>query len=183
MATSPKRPMMPAYFLQGSFSKTHFPRRHIMMLNAVLGRAHSAVGQGIRYKLGKGGMNPGSPTPAAGMQCDCTGFVAWCFGFSRKMTEHFYVQFNNGWFETTAVWTDIGTSTGILEESQSRQGAVIVFPDSNGHQGHIGIILDDTHVVHCSKGNDTKFGDSIQVTDLAVFQKPNRRIGWLVGLT
>jgi hypothetical protein len=153
-----------------------------MMLDAVLARAHSAVGQGVRYKLGKGGMNPGSPTPAAGGQCDCTGFVAWCFGFSRKMTEHFYVNFNGGWFETTAVWTDVGKSTGILEESQSRPGAVIVFPDSNGRQGHIGIILDNTHVVHCSKGNDTKFGDAIQVTDLTVFQQPNRRIGWLAGL-
>ena len=88
-----------------------------MQVAAVLARANSAVGQGIRYKLGKGGMSPGSPTPASSSQCDCTGFVAWCLGFSRKLTEHFYVQFNGGWFETTAVWTDIGSSVGIFEPS------------------------------------------------------------------
>ena len=65
-----------------------------MELTAVLARAHSSVGQGIRYKLGRGGMYPGSPTPAAANLCDCTGFVAWCLGFSRKMTERFYVNFN-----------------------------------------------------------------------------------------
>ncbi len=154
-----------------------------MQVAAVLGRANSAVGQGIRYQLGKGGMNPGSPTPAVGNKCDCTGFVAWCLGFSRKLNDRFYVEFNGGWFETTAVWTDIGTNVGILEPSNKRSGAIIVYPDSAGHQGHIGILIDATHVVHCSKGNDTSTGDAIQITALTVFnQNSKTRVGWLHGL-
>jgi hypothetical protein len=153
-----------------------------MVVDAVIARAHSAVGQGIRYKLGKGGMNPGSPTPAAGGGCDCSGFVAWCLGFSRKLDEAFYRNFNGGWFETTAVWTDIGSSVGLFDEVTKRPGAVIVYPDADGGQGHIGILIDATHVAHCSKGNDTRTGDAIQVTGLTVFNKPNARVGWLLGL-
>lgn len=154
-----------------------------MQVSAVLARAQGATSLGIRYKLGKGGMNPGSPTPAAGGECDCTGFVAWCFFMSRKTNEHFYVTFNQGWFETTAIWTDIGSSAGIFEPTQKKPGAIVVFPDGNGHQGHIGIIVDNTHVVHCSKSNDTQFGNAIRVTGLNVFSgNSNARFGWLHGL-
>ena len=154
-----------------------------MEVAAVLARANSAVGQGIRYDLGKGGMRPGSPTPAASNKCDCTGFVAWFFVFCRKMTEHFYVQFNGGWFETTAVWTDISRTVGIFEETTKKPGAVIVFPDAHGSQGHIGIIVDATHVVHCSKSNDTQHGDAIRVTSLNIFTgNPQSKYGWLHGL-
>ena len=72
---------------------------------------------------------------------------------SRKMTDVFYMTFNNGWFETTAVWTDIGNSVGIFAQiHEESPGAVIVFPDADGHQGHMGIILgNDRVVVHCSQ--------------------------------
>lgn len=66
-----------------------------MDIEAVVGRAMSAVNQGIRYKLGKGGMNPGSPTPAASGQCDCSGFVAWCLFMSRKTDQSFYMSYRN----------------------------------------------------------------------------------------
>jgi len=139
---------------------------------------------GIRYGLGKGGMNPGSPTPASNGLCDCSGFVAWSLGFSRKINERFYVRFNNGWFETTAVWTDIASPVGILEEiDKPRAGAVVVYPDRDGHQGHIGILVDDDKVVHCSMGNDRAFGNAIQVTNTDVFNKPIARYGWLHGLS
>ncbi len=156
-----------------------------MRVDAVLARAVSATGLGIRYKLGKGGMNPGSPTPGVSGQCDCTGFAAWALGFSRLLGDRFYVHFNGGWFETTAVWTDIASSAGILEPIPGpTPGAVVVYPDANGHQGHIGIVLDAGNVVHCSSGNDRKFGNAIQITDPAVFQNnPASRFGWLHGLS
>lgn len=155
-----------------------------MDVEAVVARALSATGQGIRYKLGKGGMKPGNPMPDAGGQCDCSGFVAWCLGMSRMTKQAFYVQYNGGWIETTAVWTDIGKSVGIFEQlAAPKRGAIVVFPDAGGAQGHIGVLTSATKVVHCSKGNDTKFGDAIRETDLTVFKKPNARYGWYVGLT
>ena len=154
-----------------------------MELAAVMARAHAAAAQGIRYKLGKGGMNPGSPTPGSGGQCDCSGFVAWCLGMSRQTNEHFYRQFNGGWIETTAVWTDIGSSVGIFSNVQKRPGAIVVYPDANGREGHIGIIIDPSHVMHCSKGNDTQYGNAIRITSLTLFNNnPHTRLGWLHGL-
>jgi hypothetical protein len=154
-----------------------------MQVAAVLGRANSAVNQGTRYGLGKGGMHPGSPTPAAGGKCDCSGFAAWCLGMSRQTSDQFYKHFNGGWIETTAVWTDIGSSTGIFDQiKEMRPGAVIVYPDKNGHQGHIAIVMDANHIAHCSMGNDKKFGDAIKITDPGVFNGKGSRIGWLVGL-
>lgn len=154
-----------------------------MHVSAVMARAHSSLNQGTRYKLGKGGMSPSGGTPAAGGYCDCTGFVAWCLGFSRKLNERFYLEFNGGWFETTAVWTDIDSPVGIFETSARKTGAVLVYPDSSGRQGHIDLLIDTKHVVHCSSGNDAQFGDAVQVTKLDVFtSNPATRVGWLHGL-
>jgi hypothetical protein len=154
-----------------------------MQVEAVLARANAAVSQGIRYKLGRGGMNPGSPTPGSDGECDCSGFVAWCLGMSRQTSDLFYVHFNGGWIETSAVWNDVGASTGIFDPATRRAGAVVVYPDANHHEGHIGILIDADHVVHCSKGNDTQFGNAIQITPLTVFNNnPNTRVGWLIGL-
>jgi hypothetical protein len=154
-----------------------------MQVAAVLARAHAAVAQGIRYKLGQGGMSPGSPTPGNDGQCDCSGFVAWCLGMSRHTPDQFYVHFNGGWIETTAVWTDVGQSVGIFDQTSKKPGAVVVYPDEHGHEGHIGIIVDANSVVHCSLGNDHKYGNAIQVTPLTVFSSnPKTRFGWFVGL-
>ena len=95
--------------------------------------------------------------------------------------DRFYVNFNGGWIETTAVWTDVGSSTGIFDPTTRRPGAVVVYPDANGHEGHIGILIDAEHVVHCSKGNDTQFGNAIQITPLTVFNNNPDYAGWLVG--
>jgi hypothetical protein len=154
-----------------------------MQIAAVLARAHAALGHNTVYKLGKGGMNPGSPLPSANGECDCSGFVAWCLGMSRKTHEHFYVQFNGGWIETTAVWTDVGQNVGIFEPSQRVPAAVLVYPDHAGHQGHIGIVVDGTHVIHCSSSNYTNHGDAIRMTNFQVFDNnASTRLGWLHGL-
>lgn len=151
----------------------------------VLARAYAASHQGIKYKLGKGGMTPGSPTPGSGGLCDCTGFISWCFGMSRKTADHFYVQANGGWIETSAVWKDIGSNAGIFEPADGRvPGAVVVYPDSNGHEGHIGIVVDENRVVHCSSGNSNHYNNAIRVTDFAVFANNHQsRYGWLYGLS
>jgi len=58
----------------------------------------------------------------------------------------------------------------------------VVFPDANGHQGHIGIIVSATNVIHCSSGNNKQFGNAIQSTPLTVFSNnPKTRFGWLHG--
>ena len=160
----------------------------------LVNRALGMVDQGIRYKLGAGGMKPNLPTPAPKGLCDCTGFIAWCFGISRKTNNPFYVKHMGGWFETSVIYLDVGHTAGLFEQLQvPKPGAIVVFGDktaSTGRkEGHSGLVTAvDTkgkvkHVVHCSSGNDNRAGDAIQVTDDSVFKNQNARYGWWSGLT
>lgn len=166
-----------------------------MKAAVVVARAESAIGKGTKYKLGAGGMNPGAPSPAVGGGCDCSGFVSWCLGMSRKTKEAFYVKYNGGWIETTAVATDIASSSGIFEPlSHPIPGCVVVYGDYKGadgkhHEGHIAIVTEVngqsgvagvSKIVHCSVGNDAS-GDAIQETPPKPFaNNPKSVIGWCI---
>jgi hypothetical protein len=161
-----------------------------MQAEYLINRALGMVGQGTKYKLGRGGMNPNLATPAPKGECDCTGFIAWCFGISRKTNNPFYMKYMNGWFETSVIYKDVGHTAGLFEQLvKPRAGAIIVFGDyttsSGRKEGHIGLITslnnNAVQVVHCSSGND-KNGDAIQVTDDSVFRNHKPLYGWWSGL-
>ena len=68
-----------------------------------------------------------------------------------------------GWFTKTAT---------------PQPGDIMVWPDGDGHQGHIGIISEvaggkASKMIHCSHGNDNKFGRAIQETDADIFYAHN----------
>ena len=125
------------------------------------------------------------PTPAPHGFCDCSGFVSWALGTSRKTSNPDYVHMNGGWIETTAVWHDIGSKHALFSPlAELRPGAVLVYPDSDGHQGHIAIVVDQGTIVHCSMGNDKHFHDAIWSTPPIVFSNtPATRIGWFNAIT
>lgn len=163
-----------------------------MQSEYLINRALGMVDQGIRYKLGRGGMKPNLATPAPEGLCDCTGFIAWCFGISRKTNNPFYLKHMNGWFETSVIYLDVGHTAGLFEQlNKPKPGAIIVFGDrttpTGKKEGHIGLITavqnGAVSVVHCSSGNDKKKADSIQLTDDAVFKNNSPRYGWWSGLT
>jgi cell wall-associated NlpC family hydrolase len=147
----------------------------------VVARARSVIGQGCIYKLGQGGFTPLLDHPWNSMkECDCSGFVAWCQGFSRMVTDPWYKSQNGGWFETTAIVRDALSEFGnfaAVPALDAKPGDVIVYGDKDGHQGHIGIIsrIDENGVgavVHCSSGNlKGPAHDAIQETDPHVFTK------------
>lgn len=126
-----------------------------MNLERYLNRARTAIGRGIRYGLGKGGMKPTSPLPDDGTgRCDCSGFVAWVLGMSRKpkLTRLW-------WWETSNIYRDaVGKQKVVVRLTKAVPGCVIVFPDNGGKEGHVGIVasVDGGHaetVVDCaSKG-------------------------------
>ena len=161
-----------------------------MNRNQLLARARSQISQGVRYKLGKGGMNPAASSPVnLERQCDCSGFVARCLGISRMTTHPLYVKFNGGWINTDAVVHDANEVTGFFERLAAPEpGAMIVFPSPGANKvGHIGIVSAVvqgavTKVIHCSAGNDRAFGDAIQETDAAVFNKPLTIFAWYAGV-
>jgi hypothetical protein len=137
-------------------------------LSDVVTRARSVVGSGT-YKLGMGGRNPELNEPFDKFdRCDCSGFVAWCLGIDRYQPG----RIDGDWIETTAVYHDTQLFTPMNDRLP---GYVIVYPDANGHQGHIGIIsaVDFggriTRVIHCSHSNSESGKGAVQETAPNVF--------------
>ena len=139
----------------------------------VVARARSAVAGGCIYKLGKGGFRPTNLAPwDKQMQCDCSGFVSWALGVSRKTDNPWYVAYNGGWFETSAIVRDALSTYGVFTEVaryDALPGDVLVWGDSGGAQGHVGIVSGPTTIIHCSKGNYTTTGDAIRETATTIF--------------
>lgn len=152
-------------------------------------RARSAIGQGTQYKLGKGGMKPADPNPSdAPGFCDCSGFVCWALGISRRTDHPLYVNFNGGWINTNAMVHDAGNRTGLFRPAPLMiPGVVLVYPGVGRKVGHCGVLTEvgtspaEAKVVHCSAGNSRR-GDAIQETDLSVFRHPGTIAVWYVGL-
>ncbi len=143
--------------------------------NALVARAQTAVGKGIRYELGGGGMNPASALPASNNRCDCSGFVCWVLGLSRKTDLPFYQKFG-GWIYTDSMVEDINSQAGIFERITTPEIGCIVVYGAGPKIGHVGMVSEVGNgemkkVIHCSAGNDKKFKDAIQETSPAVFNR------------
>lgn len=141
------------------------------------------IGKGCHYGLGKGGMFPERAYPWDDEHLlDCSGFVSWVLERSRKNSSPRYLDFNGGWFETTAMFKDATEWNDYFAEVASRDarpGDLLLYGDrsltdakgnSVKRQGHVGIVseVDDgpLKVVHCSRGNERKFGDAIAETGI-----------------
>ena len=108
-------------------------------------RALSALTCEVDYRLGAGGREPDSTTPAddEGL-CDCSGYVAWCLGISRKVTQPAYVRFNGGWLSTDGMVHDALTVGGILDQVPSDDDAIpgdVVVYGNGSRIGHTGVIV------------------------------------------
>lgn len=161
----------------------------LMSADRLVTMARRYVDKPCTYALGKGGIKANSDVPWSGGECDCSGFVAWCMGVSRKTDNPLYVKLNGGWIETTAVWTDATVyKTGLFYQiAKPAYGCIVVYPDAAGHQGHIGIISEvndqnvATKVVHCASRNP--LGRAIQETVPDVFTRnPQAIFAWYEGV-
>ena len=165
--------------------------RHLGHLthDRVIDRARSVVGTPCVYALREGGRDPFAAHPGA--KCDCSGFVAWCYGVDRFL-DNAGVPHLDGrpWFETTTIAADAISPFGFVAEidwTNALPGDLLVWGDRNGKQGHIGIVSvvgDDgpSRVIHCSSGNFKLRGKAILDTDVAIFKR-NRaiaaRVAWV----
>lgn len=152
----------------------------------LIARAKTAINKGIRYKLGAGGMNPNAALPSnANKQCDCSGFVCWILGLSRKTNIPFYGRYG-GWIYTDSMVADVNSSAGIFERITTPEpGCIVVFGAGNAI-GHVGLVSKVSNgqmdkVIHCSSGNDRNFNDSIQETGPQIFNRPDTVWGRYVG--
>ena len=152
--------------------------------NAIITKARSAINKGIRYKLSKGGMKPELPLPTSDNLCDCSGFVCWALGLSRKSEIPFY-KAKGGWIYTDSMVADVNSPSGIFEKINTPEVGCIVVYGAGAQIGHVGFVSEVTNgkmtkVIHCSSGNDKKFSDSIQETSPAVFNRADALWGRFV---
>lgn len=160
-----------------------------MNVEQLLKRARKFSDGPCTYRLGKGGRDgkAAQPMDAAG-GLDCSGFVSWCLGINRKTDNPLYKKLNGGWIETSAVWKDASIyTTGLFRQiKEAKPGCIVVYPDSGGRQGHIGIVSlvvggAASTVIHCSSSN--KKGAAIQITTPNVFLKNSKTIyAWYDGV-
>ena len=120
-------------------------------------------------------MKPELQLPTSDNYCDCSGFVCWILGISRKTTNSFYEKYS-GWIYTDSMVADINSQAGIFEKLTTPEVGCIVVYGAGNKIGHVGIVYEVTNgkmskVIHCSLGNDSNYGDSIQETAPTVFNK------------
>ena len=101
----------------------------MITVDNLLARARSAIGRGVKYRLGAGGMNPRGESPGnVANECDCSGFVCWALGMSRQTDHPLYVRFNGGWINTDAMVHDAQSSTGFFTRiPEPRVGSIVVY--------------------------------------------------------
>lgn len=165
-----------------------------MKASQLLTRAKSAIGKGTIYQLGAGGMNPGVDHPGrspegSALRCDCSGFTAWVFGFSRQTRHPFYVRKNGGWINTDAMHADALDCVGFFTKlDEPIPGCIVVYPGGAGGKiGHVGIVSEVkggkvTKVIHCSSGNFRAYKDAIRETPPDVFNRSDALFAWFEGV-
>lgn len=101
-------------------------------------RAWAANGEPCTYKLGRGGYNQDHPSVNWDKErCDCSGFGSWVFMTRRRPKPG-----RDFWFETTAIYNDAtGPQTVFVCIPEPVVGCMVVYGDSGGKQGHMGIVV------------------------------------------
>lgn len=131
-----------------------------------ISRARSALhcDPPVRYRLGRGGFDPGSQTPGQNGECDCSGFIAWCLGLSRDQRKK-----HGMWISTTDIAVDAnGKQRLFVKLAKPEPGCIVVYPDREGRQGHVALVTQASPLwgIDCSAGRN-----GIAERSLAFFQR------------
>lgn len=152
------------------------------VLESRVARAKHAATKKCTYKLGRGGFNPSHPLDPAWDKgrSDCSGFVSYVL-----MTRRNPKPGRNFWLETTAIYHDAikpqrdGTRGGNVfrQISYPVPGCLVVYPDRNGSEGHIGVVVEvlkepiegtqvvvyQYHTIECASGLLGRIGKAIRL--------------------
>lgn len=120
-------------------------------------RARSAVGKGIRYRLGAGGVDPNYPLPSRDGYCDCSGFVSWVIRQPRDKSGR-----KPSSIHTDAIAKDAtGAQAMFRRIARPVPGCFAVYPDYRDaagklRQGHTAIVtgLFPLTIVDCGETAD-----------------------------
>lgn len=145
--------------------------------DSIISQARDWCNIGTTYNLGAGGYEWLADFPAN--ELDCSGFIASVLGRSRKPQPDFAY-----WLSTDSIWTDCaGKQKLFVEISQPEPGCLVVYPDSDGRQGHVGIVTDIDNKFQGIDCSSITRDDAITERDLSFFlSKSNVRFclpNWL----
>lgn len=101
--------------------------------------------------------------PAAVVRaCDCTGFLCWSLGISRKAPRREPWTQPDGWINTDSIWNDAMHDGALFRRiDRAAPGCVVVYPKAGSQEnyGHDGLVTEvdgqgvATRVIHCSAVN------------------------------
>lgn len=112
-----------------------------MAAQARITRARTAIGKGIKYRLGAGGRFPTDPLPSRDGYCDCSGFVSWVIGQQRDKSGRVPSSIH-----TDAIAKDASGKQAMFRRiARPVPGCLAVYPDwrdGNGkiRQGHTAVV-------------------------------------------
>ena len=118
----------------------------------LIAKARSACKLPIGYQLGHGGYHPNDATPSRDGLCDCSGFIAFLVGRSRKPDDKF-----RWWLSTDSIHDDaIGAQVLFSRIPLPVPGCIAVYPDHDGKQGHTALIVDPKTwtIIDCSRSQN-----------------------------
>jgi len=161
-------------------------------VSEIIRRARSALSMPIKYKMGSGGMDPTAASPAGvDGACDCSGFISWVLGVSRKTKDPLYLRVTGGWRNTDGMAIDAKEPGGMLTVIPgARVGCLMVYGKGwrGAYVGHVGLVTDiwpppenmpanARRVIHCASGHRI-MGNAVQETAPAAFFKRNAIYAW-----
>ena len=94
--------------------------------------------------------------------CDCTGFLCWALGISRKAPRRAPHTQADGWINSDSIWADATQGGTVFRRIRKAEpGCVIVYPKAGSGEnfGHDGLVTavdaagTPTQVIHCSANN------------------------------
>lgn len=137
----------------------------------------AAEDTGTIYTLGSGGY--GWFQDDFDAECDCSGFIAFCLGLSRKPSTAFMAKGTKWWFSTDSMVLAAKEGVFFREVEKGTPGCLAAYPDykSRGElrQGHTAYITDWRGTVpwgyDCSSSQSRKTGDAVKLRSLSFFTR------------
>lgn len=130
------------------------------------------------------GLNVDDPNLVA-PACDCSGFVCWALGISRRPNPQ-------TWINTDTIWADAnGHALQFRKLERATVGCIVVYPKVVDHKyGHIALVTEvdangqATRIVHCSASNfSSPPPDAIKIAAPTAFEaQPTSVYAWFQGM-
>lgn len=143
-------------------------------------RIEHAATVAVKYKLGRGGYE--WLADELGELADCSGFVCWALGLSRKPS-----PVGDGvWWSTDSIRADaVGDQAVFRQVEPGSQPAFVVYGDYRlggaVRQGHIGFVVDPEtwEGYDCSSSQSRRRGQAVTCRDLSFFGRRDSTV-WCV---